>query len=96
MSVVRVFQPTLGSHQQAGERDSDTTGLSRESDPSFSWAIIKWDNNSCADLFMPDPPFVSTERTQMCAHVKHPISICRKRLSFTAGGMVTKILHTLG
>ena len=26
------------------------------------------------------PPFLCTERTQMCAHAKDPISICRKRV----------------
>ena len=28
-------------------------------------------------------------RTQICANVKDPISICRKRVVFTAGGMET-------
>ena len=55
--------------------------------------------NSCADFFMPDPPhpplpFVCTAGTQMCAHVKDPISICRKRVDLTAGGMKTRKLHT--
>ena len=35
-------------------------------------------------------PFVCTVNTQMCAHVKDPISICQKRVSLTAGGMVTQ------
>ena len=34
-------------------------------------------------------PFVCTARTQKCAHVKDPISICCKRVGLTAGGMVT-------
>ena len=44
------------------------------------------------------PPFVCTACTQMCVHVKDPISICRKRVGFTAGGMYghTQVLHTLG
>ena len=46
--------------------------------------------NSCADLFVPDPPFVFTARTQICEHVKDPISICRKRVDLTAGGMETQ------
>ena len=33
------------------------------------------------------PPFVCTTRTQIGAHVKDPISICRKILGFTAGSM---------
>ena len=39
-----------------------------------------------------------TARTQIYAHAKDPVSICRKRVGLiTAGGMVTpKILHTLG
>ena len=46
--------------------------------------------NSCADLFVrPDPPYPSlcTARTHMCAHVKDPISICRKRVGLIVGGM---------
>ena len=35
-------------------------------------------------------PFVCTERTQICAHVKAPTSICRKRVGLTTGGMVTQ------
>ena len=46
--------------------------------------------NSCADLFVPDPSFMCTARTQICAHVKNPISICRKRVGITAGGMETR------
>ena len=33
--------------------------------------------------------FVCTARTQMCAHVKDPIYICRKRVGLTAGGIET-------
>ena len=36
------------------------------------------------------PSFVCTARTHICAHVKDPTSICRKRVGFTAGGMVTQ------
>ena len=32
-------------------------------------------------------PFVCTVRTQICAHVKDPISVCRKRVGIAAGGM---------
>ena len=32
-----------------------------------------------------------TARTDLCAHVKDPISICRKRLGLTACGMVTQL-----
>ena len=35
------------------------------------------------NLFVPDPPhppFVCTARTQICAHVKDPIAICRKKI----------------
>ena len=45
------------------------------------------DSLLCADLFVSDPPFVCTARTQICAHVKDPISICRKRIGITAAGM---------
>ena len=31
-----------------------------------------------------------TARTHICAHVKDPISICRKRVGLTAGGMKTR------
>ena len=31
--------------------------------------------NSCADLFVPDPPVVCTTRFQLCAYVKDPIFI---------------------
>ena len=34
-----------------------------------------------------------TACTKICVHVKDPISICRKRVGFTAGGMETNILH---
>ena len=54
--------------------------------------------NSCAGLLVPDhtplPPFACMARTHICVHVKDPISICCKRVCFTAGGVVTKILHT--
>ena len=35
-----------------------------------------------------------TAHTQICAHVKAPISICRKRVDLTACGMETQKLHT--
>ena len=35
-------------------------------------------------------PFVCTARTQICVHVKDPISICHKRVGSTAGGMETR------
>ena len=38
------------------------------------------------------PPFVCTARTQICAHVKDPRSISRKRVGFTCEN--TKTLHT--
>ena len=38
-------------------------------------------------LQVPDPPFMCTARTQMCGHVKDPISICRKRIGLTAVGI---------
>ena len=38
----------------------------------------------------PNPTFVCTGRTQICAHVNDPISVCRKRVGFTASGMVTQ------
>ena len=37
----------------------------------------------------PPPLFVCKARTQICAHVKDPISFCRKRISLTAGSMET-------
>ena len=40
----------------------------------------------------PPPPFVCTARTQMCAHVKDAVSICRKRVGLTADGMETQKL----
>ena len=40
--------------------------------------------------------FVCTARTQMCAHVKDPISISRKRLGLTAGSMETRKHCTQG
>ena len=36
---------------------------------------------------LPDPTFVCTTRIQMCAHVKDPISICRKSAHLTARGV---------
>ena len=35
------------------------------------------------------PLFICTERTHMCAHLKDPISVCRKRVGLTAGRMET-------
>ena len=36
------------------------------------------------NLFVPGrPPFVCTPRTHMCAHVKDPIAICRKRVGLS-------------
>ena len=46
--------------------------------------------NSCADLFVPDPPLVCMAHTQICAHVKDPISICHNRLGLTAGSVETR------
>ena len=40
---------------------------------------------SCADFFVPEPPFVCTACTQIRAHVIDPISICPKRVGLTAG-----------
>ena len=37
-----------------------------------------------------------TTRTQICAHIKDPISICRKRIGLTAGGMETRKHCTQG
>ena len=34
-----------------------------------------------------DPPFVCTACIQICAHVKDPILVCRKRAGLTARGM---------
>ena len=42
------------------------------------------------------PPFVCAARTQICVHVKDPISICRKRVGLTAGGMETRKHCTQG
>ena len=39
---------------------------------------------------LPFPPFMCAARTQICVHVKDPISICRQRVGLTAGGMVTQ------
>ena len=36
------------------------------------------------------PPSLCVLHTQMCAHVKDPISICRQRVALTAGGMETR------
>ena len=36
------------------------------------------------------PPFVCTAHTQMCPHVKDPISMCRKRVGLTASDMETQ------
>ena len=44
--------------------------------------------NSSADLFVPDPPSC-VRHVQNCAHVKDPVSICRKRVSLKASGIVT-------
>ena len=42
--------------------------------------------NSCADLFVPDPPIrVYGTHPHTSAHVKNPTSICRKRVGPTAG-----------
>ena len=40
--------------------------------------------------------FACTARTQICAHVKDPISICRKRIGLTAGGIETQKYRTQG
>ena len=42
--------------------------------------------NSGPDLFVSDPPlnYLSTACTQICAHVKDPMSICRKRLDLNS------------
>ena len=53
--------------------------------------------NSWADLFVPDPSFVLICGTQMCAHVKDPFSICRKKVGINAEWYGhTKIVHALG
>ena len=53
--------------------------------------------SSCADfLFVPDPPSCVTARSQICAHVKDPRSICRKRAGLTSGGMETRKHYTQG
>ena len=39
---------------------------------------------------------LSTARTQMCAHSKDPVSICRKRTGLTAGDMETRKHCTQG
>ena len=44
--------------------------------------------NSCADVFVPEPPSCLRHRTHICAHVKDPVSICRKRAGLTAGSIV--------
>ena len=36
------------------------------------------------------PPFVCSARTQNCAHVKDPISICRNWVGLTSSGMETR------
>ena len=36
------------------------------------------------------PAFVCTARTEISAHVKDPIFICRKSVDLTAGGMETR------
>ena len=36
------------------------------------------------------PPFLCTTCTQMCEHVKYPISICRKRVGLIASWMETR------
>ena len=43
---------------------------------------------------MPGAPVCVRHTPQFCAHVKDPISICRKRIGLTAGGIDTKQLHT--
>ena len=46
--------------------------------------------NSCADLFVLDPPScVYTAHTQNCVHVKDPICICHKIVTPIAVGMET-------
>ena len=48
----------------------------------------------CADLLVPDPSsWVRQAFDLFCAHVKDPISVCRKRVVVTAGGMETRKLH---
>ena len=51
--------------------------------------------NSCADLFLHDP-WYGTHPDHICAHVND--SICYRRTSITAGGMVTQkhCIHALG
>ena len=40
------------------------------------------------------PFFVSTTSTNMCAHVKDPVSICCKRVGLTSGGRKTRKRYT--
>ena len=40
--------------------------------------------NSCVDLFVPDSPLCVWHAPKICAHIKEPTSICRKRVGFTA------------
>ena len=58
--------------------------------PGWGTVFLSPRVNSCADLFVPEPPCVCTARTHMCAHVKDTISICRKRVGLTAGGIETR------
>ena len=67
--------------------------LAGQGDKHFSLSLRV---NICADLFVPGPLFVCTARTQMCAHVEDPISICRKRVGLTADGMETRQHCTQG
>ena len=54
--------------------------------------------NPSVYLFGPDrrPPSGVQARTEMCAHVKRPTSICRKSVGLTAGGMETRTHGTQG
>ena len=51
--------------------------------------FLSFRDNSSADLFVPDPSLCVRHAPKCVSHVKDRISICRKRVGFTAGGMET-------
>ena len=69
--------------------------LARQEDGHFFIFFVFYKSlrvNSCAELFVPhEPPScVVRHALKMCAHVKDPVSICRKRVGIIASGVATQ------
>ena len=95
--------------QAAETRRERSSVVSRESGTQFRRPWVRspsgaWVSNSCSvppsqllcKHVCASTPFVCTAHTHMCAHVTVPISICRKRVGLTAGGIETRKYCTQG